>query len=138
MIAVIASLVGSEEHRGENATHPLDAELIEIRGWRETPQIAADLDEKKHQDCSLCAGLSARRERVCARSQVASAMGLPLSPRQRRWASAGFRQCRRGICAGTVERVFIWSSVEGETRDLQFWLAPIWLARRWAGDPCSA
>jgi len=52
--------------------------------------------QSQQHHCSVCAGLSAPRERVWW-SRTPSLTGLLLSPRQRRSASAGFGWWRRAV-----------------------------------------
>jgi len=59
--------------------------------------------QSQQHHCSVCAGLSAQRERVWW-SRTPSLTGLLLSPRQRRWASAGFGWWRRAV-APALRRV---------------------------------
>jgi hypothetical protein len=70
--------------------------------WQELPRFWADPEmirrpiEQRH--CALCAGLSPQRERVWWHGQ--RACGFAPLPRQRLWASAGFRWWRRDIAPG--------------------------------------
>jgi hypothetical protein len=52
--------------------------------------------QNQRPHCSLCAGLSTQRERVCVATDAEPDRLAPL-PRQRRWASAGFRWWRRAV-----------------------------------------